>query len=437
VVEPVNKGLFLHFYEGGEVLIQPGIFETQQLVQQVAIIIATGVVAGRLSQYLEVPDSLLYLLAGVLLGPLVFNLVTIPVDSAVTQLFITFGTAFILFHGGINVGLASLRQTWITISILSTLSVLVMVVVVGMAAHLILGIGWLYCFLLAAVLAPTDPTALIPIFARLKIKEKLAHTVISESAFNDATSTIVVFAIVQLIISGQYSLTVGLEKLVYVAVGGMVIGGLIGLLAGFVVSDKANHILAEYAQIITVPVVISAYLTAEHWGASGFMAVFCAGLVYELKEFGWSMADDHQESTESFMHGLSLLIRIVVFIFFGSYVDLTVVRSLVVPGLGIIGVMLFIARPLAVMVAATADSKAGWTRPEVIFMFWTRETGILPMAMAAILTSQQVRYAPLISGVVFMAVIITLLLQGSTTNLVAQKLGLLDSSSSQEVQGKK
>ena len=209
------------------------------------------------------------------------------------------------------------------------------------------------------------------------------------------------------------------------AAGGVLVGVLFGLAAGFIVSNKAKDVFAEYAQILNIPVVIGAYLTAEHWGASGFMAVFVAGLVYELEELNWTMAEAHHDEMHRFMHVMSLLLRIIVFILLGSHVDFSVVFQYLLPGLEIVAVFMLIARPIAVLAATLPDRNAGWTKQEIIFMFWTRETGIIPMAMAGIITGLGIRYAQVISAVVFIAVLTTLVIQAGTTKWLATFLGLL------------
>ncbi len=108
----------------------------------------------------------------------------------------------------------------------------------------------------------------------------------------------------------------------------------------------------------------------------------------------------------------------------GSQVNFTLILAYLWPSLGIILVFMFIARPLTVLISALPDRSAGWTWKEIAFMFWVRETGVIPAALSGMVAGMGVKHADLISSVTFMAVLLTILLQAGTTGLLARKLGL-------------
>lgn len=392
-----------------------------------SILLAAGAVSGKIADWLKIPDVVLYLLLGIGIGPTGLGLINLAVDSSLNQLMLTLGAAFLLFHGGTGVNFGTLKEVWFTLLLLATLSVLVMVAIVGYAAHLVFGISLLYALLLAAILAPTDPATLVPIFLTTGVKERLSQTVISESAFNDATGAIVTFTLLGAITTGEISAGATVQKFLVMAGGGILIGGFFGLAAGFLISGKSQDIFAEYAQVLVLPLVISAYMTAEHFGASGFMAVFIAGLIFgNLDEVGWTVKESHQDEVHSFIHIASLLLRMVIFILLGSHVDLTKVTEYLLPGLLVVGVFMFVARPLAVLCCTLPDKKAKWSKQEILFMFWTRETGVIPAALVGMLTGMNLQHADMIAAVVFLAILATLSLQATTTPWLARKLDLLE-----------
>ena len=88
--------------------------------------------------------------------------------------------------------------------------------------------------------------------------------------------------------------------------------------------------------------------------------------------------------------------------------------------------LIFIVRPICVLLCTLVDRNAKWNKKELLFMMWVRETGVIPAALRGIVTTMKVPGSEIISSVVFMTISITLILQGSTTKLLARKLGLLE-----------
>jgi len=398
----------------------------QSVLITFAFLFLAGALAAKLADLLKVPDVVLFLLIGIVAGPPGLGLVVVPAESALNQLMLILGASFLLFHGGTGVTFKVLRQVWLTLTLLSTLAVLVMVFVVGYAAHFALGISLISAMLLGAVLASTDPATLVPIFLAVKIKDKVAQTVLSESAFNDATGAIVTFTVLGIMNMGQVSLVGSLVKFVVMAGGGILVGVAFGLISAFLIADKCNHFFGEYAQVMLLPLIILAYMTADHFGASGFMAVFAAGLIYgNIDFFGWEMHYEHHNILQGFINNGSLLLRMIIFILLGTHVNFAVIWQYFLPGCAILVVFIFIARPLAVLACVLPDRKAAWTKNEILFMFWTRETGVIPAALSGMLIGMGVKHADIIAAITFMAILATLVIQASTTKWLARKLDLL------------
>ena len=118
--------------------------------------------------------------------------------------------------------------------------------------------------------------------------------------------------------------------------------------------------------------------------------------------------------------------RMAIFIILGSQVDLAMLGKYFVPALLVVLSLMFIARPVCVIVCTIFDRKAKWDKKEMLFMMWVRETGVIPAALCGIIAAMKIPGYEIISSIVFMAILITLIVQGSTTKLVARKLGLLE-----------
>ena len=114
----------------------------------------------------------------------------------------------------------------------------------------------------------------------------------------------------------------------------------------------------------------------------------------------------------------------LIFILLGSQVDFGQVSHILVPGLILIAIFMFISRPLTVMLCLPLDRRGHWTLKDMAFVSWVRETGVMPAALAGIFAAAKVPGAKTLSAMVFLAVLLTILVQGATTRWWVERLGL-------------
>ncbi|HEY3433195.1 MAG TPA: sodium:proton antiporter [Rhodocyclaceae bacterium] len=391
------------------------------------LILAFGTAFGLLAQRIKVPDVAVFLIVGMALGPGVTGLVDIKPDSTLNQLILIFGSCYILFDGGASLRLKVLKEVWITIVIMATVGVLITAFITAVAAWYVFSLPFIVALLLASTLASTDPATLVPVFKQVKIKDRVAQTVLSESAFNDAMGAIVTFAVLGLAMgNGEFSLGASLLDLAQQAGIGLVAGGVLGYLAALLIAHEKYAFLLEYAPVVTLMAVIGAYLGADGLHASGFMAVFVFGIIIGNKDvFGFEMHEGEQEKMEDFVATTALVMRMFIFILLGSQVDFALMAKYWVGGVAVVLVFIFVARPATVFLCALPDRRAKWSLKEMLFMCWTRETGVIPGALAGLLVGLGAPEAKLIASVTFIAILSTILLQATTTKWLAGKLGLL------------
>jgi len=391
------------------------------------IILAAGALSGLVAQKLKVPDVVVFLLTGILLGPEVLPMIDIRADSALNQIILIFGSSYILFDGGASLRFKVLKEVWITIVVIATVGVLIMTVVTGIAAYYILGVPLIVAMLLGAAIASTDPATLVPIFKQVPIKDRVSQTVMSESAFNDAMGAIVTFAVLGIAMgSGNFSIGKALFDLLWESAFGIVAGGVLGYGAAFLIAHEKYDFLVEYAPLVTLMAVIGAYLGADGLHASGFMAVFVFGIVIGNKDsFGFKMEHREQERLEEFVLTTAFIMRMFIFILLGAQVDFSLMGRYLGGGVAVVLIFMFIARPLTVFACATPDRRTKWDIKELLFMCWTRETGVIPAALAGMLVGMKAPGSQMIASVTFIAILMTILIQATTTKWLAGKLGLL------------
>jgi len=392
------------------------------------LILAVGTLAALLAQKIRIPDVAVFLVTGIAIGPQALGLVYIPAGSALNQIILLFGASYILFDGGAALRLQVLKQVWITIVVIATIGVVITAAITGLAAYFIFGVPLVVALLLGATLASTDPATLMPIFRQIHIRDRVAQTVMSESAFNDAMSAIVTFGVLAVATgSSEFSLTSSLLDLLQQTAIGVVAGIVLGYLAALLIAHEKWAFLAEYAPVVTVVAVIAAYFAADGLHSSGFMAVFVFGIVLGNKEtFGFRMEAGETQKLAEFVLTTAFILRLFIFILLGAQVDFALMSQYWLGGVAVVAVLMLVARPATVFLCAWPDRRARWSFAELLFMCWTRETGVIPAALAGLLLGMKAPGAQMIASVTFIAILMTILIQASTTEWLARRLGLLE-----------
>jgi cell volume regulation protein A len=388
------------------------------------LVFGAGILSGRLAAWLKLPDVVLFIAAGMLLGQ-GMNLISEESSSLTNQLILAAGAALILFDGGRNIRWHGLRQVALSVTLLSTVGVILTTGVTGYVAHLVFGLDWTTSLLIGAVISSTDPATIIPVFRQVKVRERLRETVESESAFNDATGSILTFALLAALTGGHTpgALDITLD-FVKTAVGGLAVGVGISAVVIFLVAHARWGFFREYAAISMISVALAAYLVGDMLHVSGLMATFTAGLVWgNSHHLGLSINEKLTEMGHV-ADNTAVMMRMFIFILLGSQVNFSLLGTYFWPALAVVLVLVFIARPLTVFASTLPDVRTKWTWKELLFMCWVRETGVIPAALSGMIVASGIPYADRVAAVVFMAIVFTILIQASTTAWLARKLGL-------------
>ena len=412
---------------GGKVEASPAFEIAKNTLLSGGLILAIGIVTGFVARKIKVPDIALFLIVGMAIGPAALGIVNIKADSALYQIILLFGASYILFDGGASLRFDVLKKVWITIVALATVGVLITAAVTAFVAHAVLDIPWVIALLLGAAIAATDPATLVPIFRQIKIRDRVAQTVMSESAFNDATGAIITIGMLAIATgAGEFSIASSLFELLKQAVVGIAAGAALGYLAALLIAHERWAFLAEYAPVVTLVAVIGAYFAADGLQASGFMAVFVFGIMIGNKdEFGFKMPATEAKKLDEFVLTTAFIMRLFIFLLLGAQVDFHLMAQYWLGGVIVVVVFMLIARPLTVFLCALPDRRAKWSLKEMLFMCWTRETGVIPAALAGLLLGMKAPGSEIIASVTFIAILMTILIQAPTTKWLGERLGLL------------
>ncbi|PSJ45060.1 potassium/proton antiporter [Zobellella taiwanensis] len=392
-------------------------FAIDRLILLAAILILFGILSSKLSARLGLPVLVLFLLTGMLAGESGIGGIAFDSPQAAHALG-TLALAMILFDGGLQTPVSSIKMVWRPASLLATLGVLVTALVTGVAAAYILDLPLLEGLLLGAIVGSTDAAAVFSLLrnAGIHINKRLKSTLEIESASNDPMAIFLTVGLLEVLVNDM-PFGLGLLQLFVMQMG---LGAVVGLLVGWVSVRVINRIQLVASGLYPVMVAscgLLAFGIAANLGGSGFLAVFLAGVVLGNSRFVF------QRGTFLFHDGLAWLSQITMFVVLGLLVYPESLLEVWWQGLLIAAVLILVARPLAVVPMLRLFR---FSRNEIALVSWVGLRGSVPIILAIFPLMFGLPNADLIFNVVFFVVLISATLQGSTLPLVARRLGLTE-----------
>jgi cell volume regulation protein A len=401
--------------------------EVEHVLRDFGLILGAGLLAQLVATVLRIPDMIMLVAVGALIGPSVLGIVSNPLGEVGAQLIFTLGVAMILFHGGVGISLRVISRTAVGLGMLVLPGVVITALVVALAVAPIFGVSLLVAFMIGAVLASTDPAIIIPLFERLGLRPKVSQTVIAESAFNDVTGTVLTLTLVEVVRAGHFTVSEPVFEFFKELALGAVIGIGAGLVLAYLVSSQRGGIWRESPGMVILALVALAYFSSEYVGGSAYLAAFVMGLIVgNMQELKLGQHDEHAELLEGFVGQVAEIAILLVFVTLGINLPFDALWEYFFGGLVVMAVFIFVARPVTILACLLPDRRGQWTRNEIIFLSWCRYTGVIPAAVASILLAEGVEGAEIAVSLVALAVCTTLLLQATTAGYVARRLGLIE-----------
>src|SRR3954454_22068590 len=316
-----------------------------------ATVLLVAVAAVRLSTRLGLPSLLVYLLIGMLIGEA--GLGVRFDDAELTRTLGFCALIVIIAEGGLTARWSALRPVLGLSASLATIGVAVSIVVVGLCVHLILGLNWRLALLYGAVLSSTDAAAVFATLRRLRLPPRLVATLEAESGLNDAP---VVLLVVLLSATAVAAHPWWYEVLIvgYELAAGAAIGFAVGAAGRWTLRHAALP-SGGLSPIAAVGLTVLAYAAGAVVHASGFLAVYVAGVVLGNGRL------PHRRAILGFADGLAWVAQIGLFVLLGLLVSPGRLGDALVPALVVGLALVLLARPLSVIVAAVlARPVRGW-----------------------------------------------------------------------------
>jgi CPA1 family monovalent cation:H+ antiporter len=272
--------------------------------------------------------------------------------------------------------------------------------------------------LLGAIIAPTDPIAVIATFKRLAVPQQLAVTVEGESLFNDGLGIVLYTALAAAVVSGVAPAPLALAgNVVVVALGGAAIGTVFAVVCFFIASlakERDLHVVA------TIVAAYGGYLGAEHFHLSGIFAAVLAGIAYRTLERVRNEPADYTEHVNTFWSTAAFLANSFVFVLVGLRIELPRLFAHPVIDLSVLG-LVFGARLVCVygVLPFLGIKKMAWRH--VIALSGIR--GGVSIALALALPAAT-PFREAIVDAVYGIVAATILVQGVALGPIMQRLKL-------------
>jgi CPA1 family monovalent cation:H+ antiporter len=373
---------------------------------------AAAVLLRAVSHRARVPYAVVLAAGGIAVG----LIPGVPRQAVSPDLILLAFVPALVFQASLTVDLSALRRVLAPVALLATAGVAATVVVIGVLAHAFLGLPLADAMLLGAVLAPTDPIAIVSVLRRQHAPARLAALLEGESLLNDGTGVAVFAALAVSIGSGAPSAGDVLSRFAIETAGGAAIGLAVGALG---VALLRAFTEPQVEILVTLMIAYGGYLAADLLGASGIIAVVVVGIAVAGTGRRLQL---HSEELTDFWAVLAFVLNAIVFLLIGT--ALPAHRLLDAAGMTVGAFLLMVAaRALPVYgLLLLADPRARripWRWRHLAF--WAGLRGALSVALALSLTGNP-RVDPRVPTLAYGVVVLSLLVQGGLAGTVAQRL---------------
>ncbi|MEI9943231.1 MAG: potassium/proton antiporter [Chitinophagaceae bacterium] len=388
-------------------------YSTENIILIGSILLIASILASKTSYKLGIPVLILFLGIGMLAGSEGIGGIYFDNPHA-AQLLGIVALNLILFSGGMDTRWESVKPVLKHGISLATIGVLVTAATIGFFVYYTSEFTLLEGLLLGAIVSSTDAAAVFSILRTRKIglKGHLRPLLEFESGSNDPMAYLLTISLISLITHGDTKIS----HLIFEFIKEMIIGGILGLVLGWLMSFTINKVALETEGLYPVLVLAMIFFTfaiTNVLGGNGFLAVYLSALVLGNSNFL------HKKSILRFFDGQAWIMQIIMFLTLGLLVFPSHIAPIAGSGVLIALVLIFIARPLGVFISLSFFKMK---IREKLFISWVGLRGAVPIVFATYPLLAGVSKADTIFNLVFFISASSVLLQGYTLPLVADWL---------------
>jgi potassium/hydrogen antiporter len=381
----------------------------------VAALVGLGaLLSHRLTRWTRVPAPAFMLVAAAVAVAAVPSL-HMPPERTVERI-VTVALAFILFEGGMGIGVPRFRSAARPIAVVGLLGTFVTTIGVAVFLHLGVDLDWYSAALVATAVAPTDPAVVFSVLGQQEV-EGLSGTVLEgESGANDPVG---IALMASLLAAGGLS-GGAMTHVVGEFVLQMAVGLLVGLLGGAALRRFVERVPlpdSGLQPLRTIACVLLVFAVATLLHGSGFLAVFVAGVLMS------DVRTPYRRELEHVHAGLASLGEVIAFVVLGLTVDLPTLThaDVWVPGVAVALVLALVVRPLLVGPLMLGSALA---RNERWFVLLAGLKGAVPILLGLFLLGADVHEPERLYGIVVVVVLLSVTVAGGLVPTMMRRLGI-------------
>ncbi|MDQ6993281.1 MAG: sodium:proton antiporter [Mariprofundus sp.] len=315
----------------------------------IAVVIATTaqILAGRL----RFPPILLWLLAGMALGPSGLHFMHVETIEPAMHTLIELGLAIILFEGGLNLNLKALRENSWVVGRLVTFGPLFTILIGGASAHFIVGMNWSLALLFGALVAVGGPTVILPIVRQMRLGRNISHVLTAEAMLIDVIGAILAIVFLQVALTPHLSSAIEIAQALLFKI---TVGALLGLAGGRLLAWGLTSPWVKDFELRTVLTLAGAwgmFIMADSISSqAGLLTMLMMGATIQRMDI-----PDIQR-LKHFKGSLSMLLISVLFVLLAAQINLAVMYAYIWQGLALFFILALLVRPLIIF-ASTIGSR--------------------------------------------------------------------------------
>lgn len=378
-----------------------------------SLILMFIVFVAAVSRKLNVPLIIIALAIGIIFGSDVTGIIYFD-DTKLTQQLADIALIFILFAGGFGTKRSNLKPVVKPTMLLATIGVLLTANITALIFCVVTGWTFLKSVLLCAIISSTDAAAVFSILRTRSINKSVTSIAEIESAANDPMAIISTLFIIQLIIGTDINTFTSILLFSWQLFGGVCFGILIGV-AGSFLYNKIRNIDVGYLYLFLIGLILLSFGLADLCKASGMISVFFTGFIVGNQKI------PYKNGISSFTETLSFIANVGLFILLGLLVFPRNFPSIWFLGILLFIIVTFVSRPLTVFVCTLFT---GLSLKEKIFISWSGLRGAVPIVLATYPAAAGIDDQHQIFNIVFFAVTLSILFQGTTIGKLAELLNL-------------
>ncbi|HYF25601.1 MAG TPA: potassium/proton antiporter [Baekduia sp.] len=377
------------------------------------LMLAAGLAVSLLADRVRVPGLVFFLGVGMLLGSDGLDLLPFE-DYEAARLIGIVALSLILFEGGLAAGFREIRPVLPTAISLSLVGTALTATITGVAATLLFDFTLLEGMLLGSILSSTDGAAIFAILRQSTLRRRLARTLEGESGLNDPVAVVLVLGFVETINEPG----TGPADFLASAVAELSIGLAAGLAVGWLAIQAfraARLNTGGLYPVASLATAALAYGTADALHGSGFLAVYLAGLALGTAPI------PAQRTITVFHQGMAWVAQLGMFFTLGLLVFPSQLDEVAVRGTLLALLVVVVARPAAVWMSTIGMR---FSVAERFMLGWAGLRGAVPVVLATFPVIEDVPGSLEFFNLVFFAVLVSTVLQGTTFEPLARRFGV-------------